>query len=88
MNISLQWYLNDYSERLHIYCYIFSECTTQVSVNLIDSLLRQIHGGFFFLTFRFIQIFDNIEVKYLPPPESCNNNIISLKTIKKKWGTP
>ena len=47
MNISLQWYLNDYSERLHIYCYIFSECTTQVSVNLIDSLLRQIHDGFF-----------------------------------------
>ena len=30
----------------------------------------------FFLTFRFIQIFDNFEVKYLPLPESYNNNLI------------
>ena len=77
MKTSLQCYLTDYPGRLYTYCSILNKCTTQVSVNLTYSLSRQINDCFFFfLTFRFIQIFDNFEVKYLPLPESYNNNLI------------
>ena len=77
MKISLQCYLTDYPGRLYTYCSILNKCTTQISVNLTYSLSRQINDCFFFfLTFRFIQIFDNFEVKYLPLPESYNNNLI------------
>ena len=78
MKLSLPWYLTNYSEGLHTYYYILSKCSTQVSVNLIDGL--SINRGkettvCLDLSFRFIQIFSNFEVKYLPLPESYNANL-------------
>ena len=78
MKLSLPCYLTNYSEGLHTYYYILSKCSTQVSVNLIDGL--SINRGkettvFLDLSFRFIQIFSNFEVKYHPLPESYNANL-------------
>ena len=76
MKVSLRWYLTNYSESLHTYFYILSKCPSQVSVNLIDGLSRtEANIRLCFQTFRFIQIFDNFEVKYLPLPESHNTNL-------------
>ena len=48
------------------------------SISQFDLQFVKANKWLFFssLTFRFIQIFDNFEVKYLPLPESYNNNLI------------
>ena len=76
----MQWYLTDYSEASHTYI-VTSSINVQLKYQWIWLLACQptaTNKLLCFKTFRFIQIFEDFEVKYLPLPESYNTNFNSL----------